>query len=155
MNLYLLLWIVDIKQKNWWSFLWKTIFIYDDDHNHVIMNYFMTPKWLAMIAIFAHCGVGGLYIILGGENAWHRAWLIISSNPSGPLLQRALLNPVKYIWSESFSSTPQWTSLHIAIAPHSLFGENQLWCSLLAGASSICGNTCVSSFLKHIALEPS
>ena len=77
-------------------------------------------------------GRGGLYIILGGENAWHRAWLIISSNPSGPLLQRALLNPVKYIWSESFPSTAQWTNLHIAIAPHPLLGENQLWCSLLA-----------------------
>ena len=40
--------------------------------------------------------------------------------------------PVKYIWSESFSSTPQWTSLHIAIAPNPLLGENQLRCSLLA-----------------------
>ena len=43
MKLYSLLWIVDIKQMNWWSLLWKTLFIYDNVHNHVIMNYFMTP----------------------------------------------------------------------------------------------------------------
>ena len=44
MKLCSLLWIVNIKQMNWWSMLWKTLFIYDNVHNHVIMNYFMTPR---------------------------------------------------------------------------------------------------------------
>ena len=43
MRLCSLLWIVDFKQMNWWSLLWKTSFIYDNVHNNVIVNYFMTP----------------------------------------------------------------------------------------------------------------